>query len=378
MRGLRRLLLLLLTLGIVWIIFDDDIKSSPYYLTYQSLTADLKAWKEENPDVQAAINHLELGLDEILSSVLGAFQKEETDQIKLVDRPELNVPDSHSFSVHNIELGDSREKVENLVGTPKRSNLNEYGVDWHAYHDQYQNFFMIAYDEESKVAGLYTNQDLLTSKQEITLGSSKDQVVAALGEPLTSIQKDWVSYQIQNNGEFHLYKLDNSYVTIFFDKHEGNMVTAIQIISEELENQKKEYYAEGNHALKEGFEFQLFDLTNAARVVHGLQPLTWDDHVKITAREHSTDMAVNQYFSHTNLDGQSPFDRMAEDNITFRVAGENLAAGQLSSIFAHEGLMNSLGHRENILQTEFQSLGIGVAFDIEKKPYYTQKFLARN
>ncbi|EKN67647.1 SCP-like extracellular [Neobacillus bataviensis LMG 21833] len=35
---------------------------------------------------------------------------------------------------------------------------------------------------------------------------------------------------------------------------------------------------------------------------------------------------------------------MKEDHIIFYLAGENLAYGQLSSIFAHEGLMNSLGH----------------------------------
>ncbi len=68
---------------------------------------------------------------------------------------------------------------------------------------------------------------------------------------------------------------------------------------------------------------------------------------------------------------------MEEDNISFLAAGENLAAGQMSSIFAHEGLMNSLGHRENILQTQFESLGIGVAFDSESKPYFTENFLAK-
>ena len=171
--------------------------------------------------------------------------------------------------------------------------------------------------------------------------------------------------------------MDQSYVTIFFDKHEENTVTAVQIISEGLEKQKENFYGDGNSGLKEGFEFQLFDLTNATRVEHGLHPLSWDDHVKITARDHSADMAINQYFDHTNLKGESPFDRMEEDQISFRTAGENLAAGQISSIFAHEGLMNSIGHRENILQKDFESLGVGVAFDSNEKPYFTQNFVTR-
>ena len=340
-------------------VYKEDIKQSSLYSNYQNAATDLRAWKE-NPDFQTTLEKIEIGLDqaiEELGDVISTIQNREKDQEKIeVEKPELLEPNSHAFSIYNFEIGDTREQIENLVGSPKRSTLNEYGVNWDTYHDEYHNFFMVAYDNENKVVGLYTNQDLISSKQAISLNTPKEQVVGALGEPETAIQKDWVSYQIQNNGEFHLYRLENSYVTIFFDKHEGSTVTAIQLISEDLEKQKPGYYAEGSQALKEGFEFQLFDLTNATRVEHGLHPLTWDDHVKITARDHSLDMAVNQYFDHTNLAGESPFDRMKDDQISFRTAGENLRAGQLSSIFAHEGLMNSMGHRENILQADFRSI----------------------
>ena len=250
-------------------------------------------------------------------------------------------------------------------------------VNWFTYHENYQNFFMVAYDQHDKVAGLFTNQDLISSKHSITLGSSKETVLAAIGEPMKGIRKGLVTYRTQNDGEYDQFQFDTSYVTIFYDKHENNTVTAIQIISDSLEQQREDFYPEGSTALKEGFELQLFDLTNAARVEHGLPFLTWDHTVRETARDHSSDMAVNNYFDHINLEGQSPFDRMEEDKISFRAAGENLAAGQISSIFAHEGLMNSLGHRENILHTDFESLGVGVAFDPESKPYFTENFLTR-
>ncbi len=42
-------------------------------------------------------------------------------------------------------------------------------------------------------------------------------------------------------------------------------------------------------------------------------------------------MAKNHYFDHTNLKGQSPFDRLKKDGITFNSAGENLAYGQVSN-----------------------------------------------
>ncbi|MBM7601454.1 uncharacterized protein YkwD [Virgibacillus halotolerans] len=146
-------------------------------------------------------------------------------------------------------------------------------------------------------------------------------------------------------------------------------------MDEDLEAEKDTLYTPGSEALKAGFEYQLFDLTNATRVNHDLPVLKWDENVRETARKHSSDMAENQFFSHTNLRGQSPFDRMEEDKVAFTSAGENLAYGQFSSVFAHQGLMNSLGHRENILHNSFTKLGIGVDFNDNNQPFYTENFL---
>ena len=220
----------------------------------------------------------------------------------------------------------------------------------------------------------FTNQDLITSSREIKIGSSKQLVQNQLGTPKTTLRKNSINYQINNNETYDVFQINNSYVTIFYDKHENNTITAIQIINKEMEQSKDALYTKPSPQLKEGFEYQLFDLTNATRVKHGLSILNWDEKASKTAQKHSLDMAENQYFSHINLHGQSLFDRMKEDNISFITAGENLAYGQFSSIFAHEGLMNSLGHRKNILQKGYKRLGVGVAFNNESQPYYTENF----
>ena len=235
---------------------------------------------------------------------------------------------------------------------------------------------MAAYDDNNRIIGLFTNQDLISSANGIKRGSTKDIVREKLGHPLTEIQKGNVYYKIEKDQDYDVYLKDGSFITIFYDKHQNNTVTAIQMISEKAEQTKSDFYSAPSPQLKEGFEFQLFDLTNAARVNFGLSILTWNDHVRGTARDHSSDMAENRYFDHTNPKGQSPFDRMQEDDVVFTFAGENLAYGQLSSIFAHEGLMNSLGHRENILRNEFEFLGVGVAFNDKYQPYYTENFFA--
>ncbi|MGA9227190.1 MAG: CAP domain-containing protein, partial [Mesobacillus sp.] len=292
-------------------------------------------------EVNKGINQLFVKLDEKKEELTGDKQN----VFPKVEKPDLTAPAEQTFSIHNVEIAEAKTEAEKQLGTPERISVNEYGTQWHAYHENFQNFVTVSYGKDGNVNGLFTNQDLISSKTGVKFGSPKETVRKVFGEPLTEIRKGLVFYQFQKDQDYDVYQLDGSYVTIFYDKHKNNTVTAVQIISEQLEKSKTGFYTEATAPLKEGFEYQLFDLTNAARVKNGLGVLTWDDKVKETARKHSLDMAENKYFSHTNLEGESPFDRMAEDNITFAVAGENLAYGQFSSIFAHEGLMNSLGHR---------------------------------
>lgn len=377
MPKLRRVILLLLIIGGVWYIYGDTFNKSGVEGVYEEMRTDVVEISQD-PEVRRTVNAISLEVQSLFDRLTGEEPDPSSNpETQDVEKPTLDAPSEQSFSVHNIELGDTRETVEEQAGAPKRASLNEYGVNWVAYHENYQNFFMVAYNDENQVAGLYTNQDLVSSKESVQIGSSKQSVKSAMPESQSSIRKGLTRYQVQNKDEYDLYNIDQSYVTVFYDKHEQNTVTAVQIISEELEQQKEGFFGEPSTALKEGFEYQLFDLTNAARVEHGLSVLTWDEAVKTTARDHSKDMADNNYFSHTNPEGQSPFDRMTEDGIAYRTAGENLAAGQSSSIFAHEGLMNSIGHRENILHKDFERLAVGVAFNEESQPYYTENFLTK-
>lgn len=356
----------------------------PYWEDYvrevipEQVTETLDSVKEfttqklENNDLDFAA--MKEKVTALYSSIIDT-DSEKVQEQKDAERVELKTPDEQSFSIGNIQLGNSKEEVEEIYGKPKRESENEYGVNWSTYHENYQNFMMVAYDNHDIVRGLFTNQDLLSSQFDIAIGDSKDFVNERLGKPEEIIRNGWFNYRINSEGEYDVYHLDGSYTTIFYDIHKENEITAIQLIDEDLEAAKDTLYPSGSEALKEGFEYQLFDLTNATRVNHSLPVLEWNEEVRYTARKHSTDMAENQYFSHTNLEGRSPFDRMEEDNISFTAAGENLAYGQFSSIFAHQGLMNSEGHRENILQSSFDELGIGVDFNDDNQPFYTENFL---
>ncbi|MEH7098175.1 CAP-associated domain-containing protein [Neobacillus vireti] len=350
---------------------------------HTSLTKDISELNtlKDNPNISETIQtiyrEVQATLKQLKVLVNNRQENQQPIESQKESKIELTTPAQQEFSIFNIELGNSRDDTIENLGTPIRSTLNDYGTTWNTYHDHYRNFFMVMYDDNHKVAGLYTDQDLIASKNGIKLGTPKQTVRNLLGTPLTTIQKGLVLYKLSDQEDYDVFLRGNDYITIFYDKHQGDTVTAVQLISKNLENKKLDIYPKASSQLKEGFEYQLFDLTNAARVQHQLPVLTWDQHVQATARKHSTDMAVNHYFNHTNLKGQSPFDRMAADHIVFQLAGENLAYGQFSSIFAHEGLMNSLGHRENILRQGYKYLGVGVAFNTESQPYYTENFYAK-
>ncbi|PSL40457.1 CAP domain-containing protein [Planomicrobium soli] len=330
----------------------------------------------ERPEVEKVLDSAKQ-ITARLSGELQSLVSENALEIpEAVAKPDIAETDS-LFAIHNITLGMTKEEAQAKVGFPLRLMRNEYGTDWHSYHKDYQNYVLLSYDQEGKVNGMYTNQALISSTEHLSMDSTKEEVRKALGTPLKHLRKGNVQYILDTRDEYDLYKIDTIYVTVFYDIHEGNTVTAIQVIHEDLEEKRRGIYADPSDELRKGSEFLLFELTNSTRIQRNLPLLKWNDEVSGTARKHSEDMAANNYFSHTNQQGKSPFDRMEEDGIRFFVAGENLAYGQYSSIFAHEGLMNSMGHRENIVKADYGFLGVGAAFNKENQPYFTEKFFNR-
>jgi len=106
-------------------------------------------------------------------------------------------------------------------------------------------------------------------------------------------------------------------------------------------------------------ERRLFDLVNEERTQRGFDALIWDERLVPVARAHSQEMFTLKYFSHESPTSGSPFDRLKNAAVGYSRAGENLAYAQSITI-AHQALMGSPGHRENILRPEFTRIGIGV------------------
>lgn len=111
--------------------------------------------------------------------------------------------------------------------------------------------------------------------------------------------------------------------------------------------------------IDERAEAEMFRLVNQERRKLGIQELVWEPEIVVVARNHARDMWQRKYFGHLSPEGKDVGDRLAQAGLEFEIAGENLALAPTVAT-AHTGLMNSEGHRANILETKFRKVGIGV------------------
>jgi uncharacterized membrane protein required for colicin V production len=124
-------------------------------------------------------------------------------------------------------------------------------------------------------------------------------------------------------------------------------------------------FTTSNVQIDEIDEQRMLILVNRERTSRGLNALTLNPTAREVARAHSKDMFARGYFSHVTPEGQDPFTRMKNGGVKFGAAGENLALAPTLSA-AHDGLMNSPGHRANILSPDYHTVGIGI---IDGGPY---------
>ena len=124
------------------------------------------------------------------------------------------------------------------------------------------------------------------------------------------------------------------------------------------------------------FENDVIDLVNVERQARGLHPLAYDYRLAGAARDHSEDMGVQDYFSHTSLDGRTVGDRITDAGYFYNYYGENIAAGQTTPEVVINSWMSSSGHRANILNPNFCDIGVGYAYVAGStyRHYWTQDF----
>lgn len=126
--------------------------------------------------------------------------------------------------------------------------------------------------------------------------------------------------------------------------------------------------ADSEHA----FLREVVNLVNAERAKEGLSPLSIDTKVQAAAMVRARE--CEKLFSHTRPDGSSFSTALKEQNVSYRSAGENIAWGQRSPEEVMNVWMNSSGHRANIMNPDFTTIGVGYYENAQGTDYWCQLF----
>lgn len=107
--------------------------------------------------------------------------------------------------------------------------------------------------------------------------------------------------------------------------------------------------------------------------------VNWDGQLQNAATAHSTDMATNNFFSHTGSDGSTLRQRVPAAGYNYYKAGENIAAGQTSVAQVMADWMASPSHCANLMQSEFRDLGVSCKTNTasDYKIYWTMELGVR-
>jgi uncharacterized protein YkwD len=274
---------------------------------------------------------------------------------------------SKALTLNGIKIGDTQASVIAKAGDPARKDVTNSGYTWFIYNHNFEEYAQVGI-ADGLVVSLYSNADGWTSSDGIAIGVSKDKIASVLGEP-----------KQQGSGKYSsVYQWQGNLVTVYYDTLESNRVDALMLTAPNYFDKKTNLNKDELASMTKGYERQILDLTNVFRLRSGLSTLEWNELAAAAARKHSEDMGANHFFDHVNLTGQSPWDRMAAAGLAqYSSYGENIAAGYSNGIDAYNGWVNSSGHRSNMLNSKFETLGVGTAFGNDQSEYsiyYTQNF----
>lgn len=115
---------------------------------------------------------------------------------------------------------------------------------------------------------------------------------------------------------------------------------------------------------------EMLERINQARAEEGLSPLRLDAGLCGAAQIRAKELVQHIAADHRRPDGRECFTVLSDQGISYRTAGENIAAGQTSVEWVMMDWLNSPGHRANLMHTAFGRIGIGLYYEPGGYRYY--------
>ena len=185
---------------------------------------------------------------------------------------------------------------------------------------------------------------------------------------------DWYAIKLPDNKIGFVSKAEASPIVVDDDKTNSAPQTTIPVPQGSTAPKTPSAQTNSNTLTNE--EQQMLNLLNDARVQNNLSPLKVDMELTNVARIKAQDMIDNKYFSHNSPKYGNPFDMMKAFGVKYVTAGENIAGNQ-SVQNAENALMNSPGHRRNILSPDFTHIGLGIQVGGPYGNMFSQMFISK-
>ncbi len=249
----------------------------------------------------------------------------------------------------SILFGDSPIQIQNSLGKPSEI-LADGSATIYIYASDYSELGILTFTD-NKLTQFYTNSNSSKIYYDDSVFELSHITDFSYEETVSSLKDIQITAYIDTLHE------DGSYAYSFrasYGKYYNFTTTTNYAVNEKL----------------------IFHLLNGCRAIYGEKPLAYCHKVQKAAYKHSKDMADRNYFDHTNPDGLSSANRITNIGIDWRTCGENIMAGAIDAYQSNNGWYNSSGHRSNMLNTKFENIGIGIAYNknSDYRYYATQNF----
>ncbi|WP_100332006.1 CAP domain-containing protein [Bacillus xiapuensis] len=283
-------------------------------------------------------------------------------------------------------VGKPSKEVIHAFGQPVRKDPSAYGYEWWVYKkaNQYMQFGI----ENNRVVSAYAAGQ--ADAAPFKLGQRMEGIFQS--NPLDTevvVKNKTGTYRFELSEEDYnirpLIPLGDIYAQLYIDQFTGKL-SSVRFLTKDCLIKLRPYElvyrgelpavaepsAKRWAQIERGSEQQILDLTNIIRARFDLGTVKWEPAAAAVAKRHSKEMFEKNYFAHESPTAGDLGDRLQAADISYELAGENIAANYIDGPAAVEGWLNSKGHRQALLEKDFTLLGVGVY-----RKYYTQNFLGR-
>lgn len=258
----------------------------------------------------------------------------------------------------HIELGISESDIISSLGAPDRTDASEKGFSWYVYSDDLLNYKQIGIFEK-KVAAYYLHAQTFVHQTGIRSGISRTDCNVLMKSK---------GYTLSAKNSYSIYRNDENAITVYFDGESKCYAMMVEDI-------KYHNLSRINSAVLGSFEKTLLDLVNIERAKAGLGKLESAAALSDVAKNHSTDMAEKNYYSHVNSDGNSPHQRLEAAGFSDFYSTEAISKAFPNSFSAFSSHLANSDYVSAML-ARYTQFGAGCAFNADSDGilYYTQVF----